>query len=45
MVLRMKNFNIWGVHGKIQLLGGGSRKTNIKQGDWLKGGGIDSLPI
>ena len=36
----MKNFNIWGAHWKIQLLGGGSRKTNIKQGDWLKGGAL-----
>ena len=33
MVLRMKNFNILGVHWKIQLLGGGgggSGKTNIE---------------
>ena len=33
MVLRMKNFNIFGDHRKIQLLGGGrSRKTNIEEG-------------
>ena len=39
MVLRMKNFNILGVHGKIRLLGGGpSWKTNIEVGDCLKRG-------
>ena len=33
MVLRMKNFNILGVHWKMRLLGvGGSRKTNIEGG-------------
>ena len=33
MVLRMKNFDILGVHWKIRLLGGkGSRKTNIEGG-------------
>ena len=32
MVLRMKNFNIFGVHWKIQLLGVGSWKTNIEEG-------------
>ena len=33
MELRMKNFNILGVHWRIQLLGGGgSRKTNIDGG-------------
>ena len=37
----MKNFNILGVHLKILLLEGGSRKNNIKWG----GGGLDSLPI
>ena len=44
MVLRMKNFNILGVHWKIWLLkrggggGGGSWKTNIEGGDCLKRG-------
>ena len=32
MILRMKNFDILGVNWKIQLLGGGSRKTNIEGG-------------
>ena len=34
MVLKMKNFNVLGVHWKIRLLGegGGSRKTNIERG-------------
>ena len=36
----MENFNILGVHLKILLLEGGSRKNNIKGG-----GGLDSLPI
>ena len=31
MVLRMKNFNILGVHWKIQLLGVGSQKINIEE--------------
>ena len=39
MALRMKNVNIFRVHWKIQLLGGYSQKTNIKNG------GLDSLPI
>ena len=30
MVLRMKNVNILGVHWRIRLLGGGSRKTHIE---------------
>ena len=30
-MLRMKNFNIFGVHWKVRLLLGGSRKTNIEQ--------------
>ena len=40
MVLRMKNFNVLGVHWKIWLLrgGGGSRRTNIEGGDCLKRG-------
>ena len=39
MVLRMKNFNILGVHWKIQLLGGGggSQKNNIYGGLPKKG--------
>ena len=37
MVLRMKNFNVFGVHRKIQFLGGGgSQKTNIEGGVCLK---------
>ena len=33
MVLRMKNFNILGIHWKIWLLGGGgSQKNNIEGG-------------
>ena len=34
MELRMKNFNVFGVHWKIRFLGGGggSRKTNIEGG-------------
>ena len=42
MVLRMKNFNILGVHWKIRLLigGGGSQKTNIEAGDYLKRGRV-----
>ena len=40
MVLRMKNFNILGVHWRIQLLGGGgSQKTNIDGGLPKSGGG------
>ena len=41
MVLRMKNLNVFGVHWKIQLLEGDSRKTNIegglskKKGAWI----------
>ena len=34
----MKNFNIFGVHWKIQLLRGGSQKTNTQEGDYLKRG-------
>ena len=46
MVLRMKNFNILGVHKKIRLLegGGGSRKSNI-EGGLLKKGNLDSLQV
>ena len=38
MGLRMKNFNILGVHWKIRLLGGISQKTNIGQFAGLRGG-------
>ena len=45
MGLRMKDFNIFGVHWKIRFLGGGgSRKTNIL-GGLPKKGGLDSLQI
>ena len=42
----MKNLNIFGVHGKIQVLQGvgGSQKNNI-QGGLPKKGGLDSLKI
>ena len=43
-VLRMKIFNIFGVHWKIRLLEGDSQKTNI-EGGLPKKGGLDSLPI
>ena len=46
MVLRMKNFNILGVHWKIRLLGGGGiHKKLIERGLPKKGGGLDSLLI
>ena len=32
MLLRMKNFNILGIHWKIWLLGGCSQKVNIEGG-------------
>ena len=35
-MLRMENFNILGVDWKIWLLSGGSRKTIIERGDYLK---------
>ena len=39
-------FNVLRVHWKIQLLGGGSRKTNTEREDCLKmRGGLDSLSI
>ena len=52
MVLRMKNFNIFGVHWKIRLLrvvvgrggGGGSRKTNIEGGLPKKGERLGQFP-
>ena len=37
-MLRMKNFNVLGVHWKIRLLRGYSQKTNIEGGDCLKRG-------
>ena len=39
MVLRMKNFDILGVHWKIWLLEVGSQKTNIEGGLPKRGGG------
>ena len=52
MVLRIKNFNILGVHWKIWLLGGGggegeggSQKTNIEGVIAWKGRCLDSLSI
>ena len=45
MVLRMKNFNILGVHWKIRLLGGFT-KNQYRGGDCPKRGkGLDSLSI
>ena len=41
---RMQNYNILGVHWKIQVLGVGSQKTNI-EGGLPKNGGLDSLQI
>ena len=38
MVLKMTNFNILGVHWKIQFLGVGLRKTNIEGEIAWKGG-------
>ena len=38
MILRMKNFNILGVHLKIQLLGGGVTTNQYRGGDCLKEG-------
>ena len=38
MGLRMKNFNIFGVHWKIPFLEGVSRKTITEGGDYLKRG-------
>ena len=38
MVLRMKNFNIFKVHWKIRLLGGGGSQKTIYRGDCLKRG-------
>ena len=40
-----KNFNIFGVHRKIQFLGGEGHKKPIERGDCLKRGGWDSLQI
>ena len=41
----MKNFNIFGVHRKIQFLGGEGHKKPIERGDCLKRGGWDSWQI
>ena len=45
MGLRMKNFNILGIHRRIRLLGGNSGKIDIEGGDSLKRGGFDSFQI
>ena len=47
MGLRMKNFNILGIHWKTQLLGGGGgvHKKLIQRGDCIEKGGLDSLQI
>ena len=39
----MKNFNIFGVHRKIWVLGGVTK--TIYKGDSLKVGGLDSMQI
>ena len=44
MVLKMKNFNILGVHWKVQLLGG-FMKNQYRGWDCLKRWGLDSLSI
>ena len=43
-MLRMKNFNILGVHWKIRLLreGGGSQKTNTEGGDCVFEGRVET---
>ena len=38
MGLRIKNFNIFEVHGKLQFLEGGLQKTKIEEGIAWKGG-------
>ena len=40
----MKNFDIFGVHGKVRFLGGGHEKPMYK-GRLPKKGGLDSLQI
>ena len=45
MVLRMKNFNIFGVHWKIQLLGGGLHEKPIEGEGLPKKEGLNSLSI
>ena len=43
MSLRMKNFNILGVHWKIQLLGGGGLEKPIYKGGLPKKGQLGQL--
>ena len=43
MGLRMKNFNILGIHWKILLLGGGWRGLDKKEGSGVFERGIDTL--
>ena len=48
MGLKMKNFNILGVHRKMQILGGGGgghKKPKYREGGLPKKGGLDSLQI
>ena len=49
MGLKMKNFNILGVHRKMQILGGGGggdhKKPIYREGGLPKKGGLDSLQI
>ena len=42
-IIRMKNFNIMGVHWKILFLGGFTKRTY--RGELPKNGGLDSLQI
>ena len=41
----MKSFNIFGVHGKIRVLGRKFHEKRIYSGDYLKKGDLDSLQI
>ena len=43
MVLRMKNFNILGVHWKIWLLGGWVTKNQYRGGGLPKKGGLEQF--
>ena len=45
MKLRMKNFNIFGVHWKIRFLGWRVPKNQYREGDCFKMGSMDSLQI
>ena len=44
----MKNFNVFGVHGKIRFLEAGVHEKPIYRGNCVKGGGeggLDSLQV